>query len=276
MARTLAVSLAALCSAIAVAQPIEVKLNNPGFSVTDLATTRRLFSDLGFLMSTGNPTRQAILFREGGGFEFAEHSDRSEGPRRADLEIVSADEAAGNLRATGLRTVGPTSGSRVISGETLKWFTLEFEDKLDSRPVYMVQILNREVLHGASFDHPNSASSLSAILVAVNDLEKAVAGYASIGKLNSREVAFPEFGAVAREIVLVRGSIFLLQATGPSSPTAQRIKTSGEGLFGMRLAVTDLGQARKAIGEKNISKDKRTVLVSPENAAGAWLEFHAK
>jgi hypothetical protein len=275
MAKTLTVTLAAFCSAIAFAQPIDVKLNDPGFNVTDLATTRRLFRELGFLMHTGNPTGSAILFRDGGGFEFRERSDRSEGPRRADLEIVSADEAAQNLRATGLRIAGPTPGSRVISGETLKWFTLEFEDKLDSRPVYMVQILNPEVLH-PSFDHPNSASSLSAILVAVNDLEKAAAGYASIAKLSSREVAFPEFGAVAKEIVLARGSIFLLQATGPSGPTAQRIKTSGEGLFGMRLAVTDLGQARKVIGGKNVSKDNRTVLVSPENAAGAWLEFHAK
>lgn len=265
------------CSAIAAAQPIEVKLNNPAFSVTDMATTGRLFSDLGFLMSNGTPTRSAILFREGGGFEFGERRDRSEGPRRTDLEIVSADEAAGNLRATGLRMVGPTPGSQVMpSGETLKWLTLNFEDRLDSRPVYMVQILNREVRRGASFDHPNSASSLSAILVAVNDLEKAAAEYASIGKLSGREVAFPEFGAVGREIVLTRGSIFLLQATGPSGPTVQRIKTSGEGLFGMRLAVTDLGQARKVIREKNISKDKRTLLVSPENAAGAWLEFHEK
>lgn len=276
MARTLTVTLAALCSAIAGAQPIEVKLNDPGFSVTDLATTRRVFSDLGFVLSTGNPTGAVASFREGSAFEFREHTDRSEGPRRADLEIVSADEAAVSLRATGLRTVGPTPGSRVLpSGATLKWLTLEFEDRLDSRPVYMVQILNRDVLHG-SFDHPNSASSLSAILVAVNDLEKAAAGYASIGKLSSREVAFPEFGAVAKEIVLARGSIFLLQATGPSGPTAQRIETSGEGLFGMRLAVTDLGQARKVIGAKNISKDNRTLLVSPKNAAGAWLEFHAK
>jgi hypothetical protein len=114
---------------------------------------------------------------------------------------------------------------------------LEFEDRLDSRPLYFVQALNREVLHNffvlhSSFDHPNSASSLSALLVAVNDLEKAAAGYASIGRLSSREVAFPEFGAVAKEIVLARGSIFLLRATGSSGPTAQRIKTSGEGLLG--------------------------------------------
>ncbi len=154
------------------------------------------------------------------------------------------------------------------NGDALKWFTVEFEDKLDSRPVYMVQILNRDVLHHP-FDHPNSALSLSAILVAVNDLEKAAAGYASIGKPSTRAIALPEFGAVAKEIVLARGSILLLRATDPAGPTAQRIKTSGEGLFGMRLDVTDLDQTSCKVSrrKKHFTKDKRTVLVSPDYAA---------
>jgi hypothetical protein len=43
----------------------------------------------------------------------------------------------------------------------------------------------------------------------------------------------------------------------------------------VRLAATDLDQARKQIGERNVSKDKQSVLVSPENAAGVWLELQA-
>src|SRR5271170_2870726 len=276
MARTLTFALAVLGSAMVVAQPIAVKLRNTGFSVIDLASTRHLFSDLGFTISTGSPTRSVIQFREGGAFEFGEHRDRSEGPGRAEVEIVSAQDAARDLRGAGFRIVGPTAASRVLPGrETLKWSTLEFEDKMDSRPVYMIQMLNPEVVQ-RSVDHPNTVSSLSAVLIAVSDLDKAAVGYAHIGKLSSREVAFPEFGAVAKEIVLARGSIFLLRATGPSGPTAQRIKASGEGLLGIRLGVTDLVQARKVIGEKNVSKDRRAVLVSPENAAGAWLEFQTK
>ena len=276
MARTLTFALAVLGSAIVVAQPIAVKLRNTGFNVIDLAATRHMFSDLGLTISTGNPTRSIIQFREGGAFEFGEHRDRSEGPGRAEVEVVSAQDAARDLRAAGFRIIGPTAASRVLpGGETLRWSTLEFEDKMDSRPVYMIQMLNPEVVQ-RSVDHPNTVSSLSAVLIAVSDLDKAAVGYAPIGKLSSREVAFPEFGAVAKEIVLARGSIFLLRATGPSGPTAQRIKASGEGLFGMRLGVTDLDQARKVIGEKNISRDSRAVLVSPENAAGAWLEFRAK
>ena len=277
MATTITAALATLfCSAIAVAQPIELSLNDPGFRVTDLAATNRLYADLGFSVLTTGPTTSAILFREGGGLEFFEHRDLREGPINADLEVLSADEAARHLRAAGLKMVGPTPGSRVIpGGPVVKWLMVQFEDKLGSRPVYMVQALNPE-LRPKDLDHPNSVSSLSGVLIAVNDLEKAASGYANIGKLSSREVAFPEFAAVAREIVLTRGSIFLLRAADPSGPTAQHIKTSGEGILGVRLVVTDLDQTRKVIGGKNISKDKQAVLVSPENAAGAWLEFRLK
>ena len=44
----------------------------------------------------------------------------------------------------------------------------------------------------------------------------------------------------------------------------------------MRLAVADLDKARRVIAEKNVSKDSQVVIVVPENAAGAWLEFQAK
>ena len=106
-----------------------------------------------------------------------------------------------------------------------------------------------------------------------HDLEKAAGGYAGFGKLSGREVAFPEFGAVAREIVLARGSIFLLQATGPSGPSAQRIKTSGGGLFGMRLAVTDLGQARKVIGKKTFRRTSGRCSSRPKMQRGHGRSF---
>ena len=44
----------------------------------------------------------------------------------------------------------------------------------------------------------------------------------------------------------------------------------------MRLTVADLDHARKPIGDKDVSKDPKFVLVSPENAAGGWLEFQGR
>jgi hypothetical protein len=85
----------------------------------------------------------------------------------------------------------------------------------------------------------------------------------------------PEFGATAKEIVLEHGSIFLLDATDPAGPTARRLKARGEGILAVRITVTDLNQARKQIGEKNISTNQQSILVSAENAAGVWLQFQA-
>jgi hypothetical protein len=74
--------------------------------------------------------------------------------------------------------------------------------------------------------------------------------------------------------VLDSGSILLLPATDPDGPTALRLKDRGEGILAVRMTA-DLEQAGKRIGEKNVSKDKRSMLVCAENAAGVWLEFQA-
>jgi hypothetical protein len=277
MIRILPLASVALMSGSVFAQSMEVKLNAAAIVVHDLAETKRLYSSLGFIMAEGHPTRSASGFREGGGIEFAERRDQSEGPRDADLEVASAQQAADVLSAAGLKMGALTPGSRIMqrpTGQvTVQWVLLRFADDLDSRPFYLVQLLNPEVLvKGAQ---PNSASSLAAILVAVNDAERAAAGYANVGKLSNREIPLPEFGAAAKEIVLARGSILLLTATDPSGPTARYLKGRGEGILGVRLGVSDLAQTRRVIGEKNVSKDMQSVLVAPENAAGAWLQFQA-
>jgi hypothetical protein len=93
--------------------------------------------------------------------------------------------------------------------------------------------------------------------------------------VKDQEIPLPEFGAVGKEIVLDRGSILLLRATDPAGPTARRLKERGEGILAVRMTVTDLEQARRQMGEKNVPKDDLSVWVSPENAAGVWMEFQA-
>jgi hypothetical protein len=152
-------------------------------------------------------------------------------------------------------------------------------DQLASRPFFLIQYAKRPAAtdpvtpEPPSPANPNSASSLSSLLLAVNDLESAAAGYGNIGNKTDQEIRLSEFGAVGKEIVLQRGSVVLLRATDPSGPTARRLKERGEGILGVRLGVTDLDQARRRIAERNVSKDKQSVLASPENAAGVWLEF---
>jgi hypothetical protein len=106
-------------------------------------------------------------------------------------------------------------------------------------------------------------------------MEKATAAYRNIGHVIDREIPMPEFGAAAKQIALKGGSILLLRATDSAGPTARQLQERGEGILGVRIGVTDLGQVRSSVGKKNVSASEQSVLVSPENAAGVWLQFQS-
>jgi hypothetical protein len=280
-----------LISLSARAQVIDAKLNDLSIAVHDLSSAIRLYSSLGFSMSeggrsstTGKIDNSMLAFREGGGLALFQRREGAPFRADVDLEVTSAEQTERDLNVVGLKMNAPTPGSRTWNVTnpdgpvTTKWLSLRFAETAASRPIYFVQILDPEAFRAARPRpaHPNSASALTGVLVAVNDLEKAAAGYGHIGKVATREIPLPEFGAVAKEIVLARGSILLLRASDPAGATAQQLRTRGEGILGLRLSVADLDRTHTAIGEKNVSKDARSVLVSPENAAGVWLQFQAR
>jgi catechol 2,3-dioxygenase-like lactoylglutathione lyase family enzyme len=297
MTRCPALAIAALFSGSIFAQPLEAKLDHVVIAVHGLETAKRIYSELGFAITPGGRhpggTQNAMAGFRGngyvelltpydatlpGGSEVAKLLDQGEGAFEAGLEIDSAEQAARDLSASGIKIKGPTPGTIVRPSDKepppTRWWTISFADKVASRPLFLIQyVLDPASPRPPIPPHPNTASGLSALLIAVNDPEKAAAGYGNIGKLSPTEIPLPEFGAVAKEIVLARGSIFLLRATDPTGPTAQRLKDQGEGILGVRLTVTDLDETRRAIRRKNVSKDEQSVLVSPENAAGVWLQF---
>lgn len=284
----------ALCCANASAQTVKAKLNHVEIAVRDLDAAKRLYSALGFAvtsnsqLSIGTQNSIAIVGGENylelatpydmslaGARDMTDRLKRGDGAIFAGLQISSGEQAVRDLRAAGLKIDGPTPG--MVTASDMKgiggWWIVSFSDEMASRPLFLIQY-DGSPPPGLP-PPPNSASSLTGLLVAVNDPEKAAAGYVNIGKVSDRAVLLPEFDATAKEIVLESGSIFLLSATDPTGPTARRLKEQGEGILGVRIAVTDLAQARKQIGEKNVSKDQRSLLVSPDSAAGVWLEFQA-
>lgn len=303
---TRAATFAALLSGNVFAQSISAKLDHVVIAVRNLEAAKRLYSQLGFVLSENgrHPTgteNSAIFLRDGyleliapydtslsggplgGGHGYAEYLKQGEGARAAGLEIASAGQTARDLRAAGLKIKGPNAGTISRPGEKQppppRWWTISFVDQLPARPFFLIQYAtapaptNAAAAEPPSPANPNSASSLSSLLVVVDDLESAAAAYRNIGKNSDREIPLPEFGAAGKEIILERGSIFLLRAIDPSGAAARRLRARGEGILAVRLGVTDLEQARRSIAGRNVSKDKRSVLVSPENAAGVWLEF---
>jgi catechol 2,3-dioxygenase-like lactoylglutathione lyase family enzyme len=262
----------ALLCANAFAQSVSTKLDHVVIAVHDLEAAKRLYSGLGFSMLEGgrHPTgteNSAAPFNGSyvelitpynaslpDGKQVAEHLKKGDGAIAAGLQIASAEKTARDLRAAGMNINGPTPGTIVRPGQKepppTGWWLITFggsqfvDPNFPSRPVFLIQYAMRPVATEPAAPrppprpaNPNSASSLSALLIAVNDPQKSIAWYENIGKASDREIALPEFGAAAKEIVLERCSILLLRATD--------------------------------------SKDQQSVLVSPENAAGVWLEFQA-
>ncbi len=224
--------LVALFSVIAPAQPIEAKLDHVQVAVHDLDAARLLYTALGFSMrSVGrHPTGTAnssMHFTESGYIELitaydatlpggktiADFTKKGDGGADIGLAISSADQAARDLRGGGFRVEGPNPGTVMRAGDkepppTL-WWSVGFSDRAASRPVFMIQYLeDQSARHFAA--GPNAVSSLASVLIAVNDPDKAVAGYGNLGTVSPREVRVPEFGAMAKEIVLARASILLL------------------------------------------------------------------
>lgn len=211
------------------------------------------------------------------GRRIAENLKKGEGPVAAGLEITSAEQSARDLTAAGVKTKDPIPGPFMRPGEkepppTRRWSIL-FADELASRPLFLIQYIRATPRRAGPPPNPNSAFALATLMIAGNDPEQAAAGYGNIGKVKDQEIPLPEFGAAGKEIVLERGSILLLRATDLAGPTARRLKERGEGILAVRMTATDLNQARKQVGEKNVSKEDQSVLVAPENAAGVWLEF---
>lgn len=299
MTRIQILASAALFSTSIFAQPLEAKLDHVVIAVHGLETARRVYSELGFAVTPGGRhpggTQNAVAGFSGGGYlelltpydaslpggsEVAKLLEHGEGAFQSGLQIDSAERAARDLNAAGIKIKGPIPGTIMRPGDKepppTRWWIVGFVDEVSSRPVFLIQYVRDPASpRPPRPPHPNTASALSALMIAVNDPEKAAASYGNIGKLSPTEIELPEFGAIAKEIILASGSIFLLRATDPSGPTAQRLKDQGEGILGVRLAVTDLDETRRAIRRKNVSKDEQSVLVSPENAAGTWLQFQA-
>lgn len=289
-------AVVSLCCVGALAEGIEATLNHVVIAVHDLDAAAKVYSALGFVVIPGgrhpggtqnsNVWLSAGAYLElitpydvnlPGGKGMAARLEKGEGALSAGLQIASAEIAARDLTAAGLKVHGPTAGTILKNGETHAppgWWTVGFEDKVAARPVFLIQyILDPSTVPRPT--HPNSASALAALLVAVSDMEKAAAAYRNIGQVSDHEIPMPEFGAVAKQVALKGGRILLLRAADPAGTTGRLLKEHGEGILGVRIGVTDLDQVRSLIGNKNVSMNERLVLVSPENTAGVWLQFQS-
>jgi catechol 2,3-dioxygenase-like lactoylglutathione lyase family enzyme len=220
----------ALFCANAFAQPVGAKLDHVVIAVHDLEAAKKLYSGLGFSIPSDNGRHPGYgtddsepSFNDGYlelltpydtslpvGRELAEHLKKGDGAIAAGLQIASAERTARDLRAAGMKINGPTPGTITRLGDKEPprpgWWLITFgraqivDPLMASRPVFLIEYATRPAATGPVAPesdkptNPNSASSLSAVLIAVNDVQKAVVEWGKIGNANDKEIRLPEFG----------------------------------------------------------------------------------
>ena len=128
--------------------------------------------------------------------------------------------------------------------------------------------------------HENTARKLRSVWVAVADLSIATRqaepfGFRVIGKRN-----YDFLGESGLEIERGQGSIVLFQPANPSSVLSSVVKQDGVGLFGLSVAVSNLGTAQRIAEHGFATKFKVSVsgtstafVVPGALTGGSYIEF---
>ena len=257
-------------------------LNHVSILVHDLPATLALFRDqLGFNASSWGRFAEGL---ENGGVEFSNHtyleflavydpqkaasSDEvaflkdHEGAIGFGLETDSAQRAAKFLRSRGIgaKVATTTSEGYVEPGVKFSgtWLFREIDLPKETPGGPFLIEYNRanqperakdpEVARKRALEriHPNRAIRLSAVWIAVKNLNASIETYKRLGLVPGRAIDVPELGADGREIAAGSGLLLLLapKAAHNSGPVDDFLASRGEGLMGVTIEVADIARVR--------------------------------
>ena len=127
--------------------------------------------------------------------------------------------------------------------------------------------------------HPNGALRLSAVWIAVHDLQACVDAYHRLGLTSGPRVDFPEISASGRTIVAGTGRLILLTPKPGPGPVADFLAARGDGIMGVKIEVADLAQMRDylqahAPAVHDSSRESGDhLLIHPPTTPGFWLQL---
>lgn len=236
--------------------------------------------------------------------------EKSEGAVGCGLAVSSAEKTTSFLRSNGFDVVGPSGGTITYEGvgETppILWRYVAFKDKT-TKHVGNFFFIEYDEKARADFlaKHPdlaekrnrrinqvhrNSSLRLSAIWLAVNDLDEARAEFERAGFQKIKSTTIDQKNINAKAVVLEagRGNIVLMQADEerknlPARFLAERnIDEGSSSIFGFSVQVSDLSKARSMLMVGTEQNDilqyeglfGKSVLVGPPQPShGVWIEF---
>ena len=240
-----------------------LSLDHVVIRVRDLEQTIADYSALGFTVQRGGThadgkTHNALIgFEDGSYFELIaflcdapEHRWWDEGNRAGDglvdfaLLPESVQTVVDGARQRGLSYEGPIDGGRVRpDGERLVWQL--GKPATPDLPFLCGDITPRHlrVAEGEVRNHPNGARGISALKIAVRDLDTSVGRYrALLGEpLQIQQSAFPDHGVSFASFSIGATTLTLLTPSGGTTGAAlaaqveNRLALRGEGVFGIVL-----------------------------------------
>ena len=293
-------------------------LNHVSILVHDLPATIALFRDqLGFNASSWGRFAEGL---ENGGVEFSNHtyleflavydpqkaasSDEvaflkdHEGAIGFGLETDSAQRAAKFLRSRGIAAKVATTTSEGYVEPEVKfsgtWLFREIDLPKETPGGPFLIEYNRanqperakdpEVARKRALEriHPNRAIRLSAVWIAVKNLNASIETYKRLGLVPGRAIDVPELAADGREIAAGSGLLLLLapKAAQNSGPVDDFLASRGEGLMGVTIEVADIARVRHylkahaaGVLDPRWESDDH-VLIPGAAAHGLWLRLN--
>jgi catechol 2,3-dioxygenase-like lactoylglutathione lyase family enzyme len=227
--------------------------------------------------------------------EMVHFLDHWEGGHSVVLNVTSTQETSEMLRARGFPVTAPVPGTRRRvtddpSPSPPRWWLVNFESA--PFPPYLLSFIQYqqswEELRAARAQesrHPNTATRVLAVWMAVPDAEATAQYFTSLGLPSQRTVQVPRLGAIAQEIrVGENHSLLLLQSLQPEGEVGRFVKErGGAGIVGVSLEVTDLETAATRLAQGNIETKPsypgvygKSLLVPAECARGLWIELVAR
>lgn len=174
------------------------------------------------------------------------------GPGLIDFCLAS-DDLPGEidrLRSRGLPYQGPGDGSRRRpDGQLVQWRSATPADERTGALPFLIQDVTPRELRvpgGEQARHPLRVVGLAAVMVAVSNLESAIAEYRAL--LGTRELERGEdveLQVTTATFLLGPHRIVLAQPSGSDSPAARRIRLRGNGPLQVALLVEGLADPRR-------------------------------